>query len=85
MTYPYSPDQGSGCGGGSREAEIGRPALGLRRGRLWLSTLYQLWRYENYLPAGEVHDGYDAVYMPIHAHTTGEVDIHDVHERRTAC
>ena len=46
---------------------------------MWLSSLYQLWRFENFLDPGEVRDGYDAVYVPIEGRTTGDVDIHDVH------
>ena len=53
--------------------------LGVADGRLWLSSLYQLWRFENFLDAGEDKDGYDALYVPINGHTTGDVDIHDVH------
>ena len=45
---------------------------------LWLSTLYQLWRFENFLDPGQTQDGYDAVYVPIEGRTTGDVDIHDV-------
>jgi uncharacterized protein (TIGR03032 family) len=45
---------------------------------LWLSTLFQLWRLENYLPAGQTHQGYDRLYVPQAAHTTGDIDIHDV-------
>ena len=45
---------------------------------LYLSTLYQLWRFENSLPAGETHQGYDRVYVPQVAWTTGDIDIHDI-------
>jgi len=31
---------------------------------LYLSTLYQLWRFENSLSPGESYEGYDAVYVP---------------------
>lgn len=48
-------------------------------GALWLSSLYQLWRFENVLEKGQVREGYDAVYLPIDGRTTGDVDIHDVH------
>lgn len=47
-------------------------------GRLYLSTLYQLWRFENVLQPGQDYDGYDRVYLPINAHTTGDLDIHDI-------
>jgi uncharacterized protein (TIGR03032 family) len=45
---------------------------------LWLSTLYQLWRFENLLKPGELHQGYDRLYVPKVAHTTGDLDIHDI-------
>lgn len=45
---------------------------------LWLATLYQLWRFENYLPAGQTDVGHDAVFVPVEGRTTGDVDIHDV-------
>src|SRR5688500_2901684 len=31
---------------------------------LYMSTLYQLWRFENALAAGETADGYDRLYVP---------------------
>ena len=45
---------------------------------LWMSTLYQLWRFENSLEANQSHDGYDALFVPRMAYTTGDLDIHDV-------
>jgi uncharacterized protein (TIGR03032 family) len=45
---------------------------------LWMSSKYQLWRFENRLAAGQLHEGYDALYVPQAAHTTGDLDIHDV-------
>ena len=45
---------------------------------LWMSSLYQLWRFENLLPEGQQHDGYDRVYVPQVGYTTGEVNIHDM-------
>ncbi len=48
-------------------------------GTLWLSSLYQLWRFENFLDPGQTRDGYDAIYVPLEGRTTGDVDIHDVH------
>jgi uncharacterized protein (TIGR03032 family) len=46
---------------------------------LWMSSLYQLWRFENALAAGQLHEGYDRLYVPQTGYTTGDVDIHDVH------
>ena len=45
---------------------------------LYLSTLYQLWRFENSLSAGDHYQGYDRLYIPQLAYTTGDLDIHDV-------
>jgi uncharacterized protein (TIGR03032 family) len=45
---------------------------------LWMSTLYQLWRFENVLPAGQEHEGHDRLFVPMASHTTGDIDVHDV-------
>jgi uncharacterized protein (TIGR03032 family) len=45
---------------------------------LWLSTLYQLWRFENALPPGHLHDGCDRLYVPRVGYTTGDLDVHDI-------
>ncbi len=45
---------------------------------LWMSSLYQLWRFENALQPGESHDGYDRLFVPQLAYTTGDVDAHDI-------
>jgi uncharacterized protein (TIGR03032 family) len=45
---------------------------------LWLSTLYQVWRFENLLRPGELYQGYDRLYVPKVANTTGDLDIHDI-------
>ncbi len=45
---------------------------------LWMSSKYQVWRFENVLAAGQQHNGYDALYIPRVAHTTGDLDIHDI-------
>ena len=44
----------------------------------YLSSLYQIWRFENSLAAGENADGFDAVYIPQLGFTTGDCDIHDM-------
>jgi uncharacterized protein (TIGR03032 family) len=65
------------------ERTFPRP-MGLAAGdggrRLWLSTLTQLWRFEDFLDPGHEHDGHDAFYVPLSGHTTGDIDIHDLHE-----
>src|SRR6185369_15361851 len=61
---------------------------------LWLSSRYQLWRFEKapaeavpYVPAGSTEEpmrptwsqkGYDAAYVPRVGYTTGDIDVHDV-------
>jgi len=45
---------------------------------LYMSSLYQVWRFENVAEPGTLHDGYDAVYVPQVGHVTGDLDIHDV-------
>lgn len=45
---------------------------------LYLSSLYQLWRLENALEAGQNHNGYDALYVPQLGYITGDLDIHDL-------
>lgn len=45
---------------------------------LWMSSLVQLWRFENALADGGTHDGYDALYVPQLAYTTGDIDVHDI-------
>ncbi|WP_148591429.1 TIGR03032 family protein [Aquisphaera giovannonii] len=45
---------------------------------MWLSTAYQLWRFENLLAPGVLHEGHDRCYVPLVGHTTGDLDIHDV-------
>ncbi|MEG3977971.1 TIGR03032 family protein [Microcoleus sp. herbarium8] len=46
--------------------------------RIYLSSKYQLWQLENVLAAGQLHQGYDRLYIPRIAYTTGDIDIHDV-------
>ena len=31
---------------------------------LWISSLYQIWRFENVVPEGQAHDSYDRVFVP---------------------
>jgi uncharacterized protein (TIGR03032 family) len=45
---------------------------------LWLSTLYQLWRFENLLQPGEHYQGHDRLFVPTLGHTTGDLDTHDI-------
>jgi len=45
---------------------------------LYMSSLYQLWRFENALETGQNHQGYDALYLPQVSYITGDLDIHDI-------
>lgn len=45
---------------------------------LWMTSLYQLWRFENALEPEQVANGYDRVYVPQVGYVTGDLDIHDV-------
>ena len=45
---------------------------------LYMSSLFQLWRFQNSLAPGQRYQGYDRVYVPQVAYTTGDVDIHDI-------
>ena len=45
---------------------------------LWMSSLYQLWRFENTLTEREVYQGYDRLYIPQIGYTTGDLDVHDL-------
>ena len=45
---------------------------------LWLSSKYQLWRFENALKPGFLHNGCDRLYIPKVGYTTGDLDVHDI-------
>jgi uncharacterized protein (TIGR03032 family) len=44
----------------------------------YLSSLYQIWRFENIFTHGEQQDSYDRLYVPQVGYTTGDCDIHDM-------
>lgn len=44
----------------------------------WMSSLYQVWRFENMLGPGEMANGHDRLYVPQLGITTGDCDIHDI-------
>ena len=46
--------------------------------RLYLSTRWQIWRFDDALPPGVEHNGYDRLYVPRLAYTTGDLDVHDL-------
>jgi uncharacterized protein (TIGR03032 family) len=43
---------------------------------LWMTSLYQLWRFENALEPGQVANYFDRVYVPQVGYVTGDLDIH---------
>ena len=45
---------------------------------LYVSSLYQLWRFENTLERGETRADHDRLYVPKTSHVTGDIDIHDI-------
>jgi uncharacterized protein (TIGR03032 family) len=45
---------------------------------LWMSSLYQIWRFENVLEPGQNASGYDRLYVPQVGYVTGDLDIHDI-------
>jgi uncharacterized protein (TIGR03032 family) len=45
---------------------------------VWVSSRFQLWRFENALRPGESYQGCDRLYVPRAGHTTGDLDVHDV-------
>lgn len=45
---------------------------------LWMTSLYQLWRFENALEPDQSANGFDRIYVPQVGYTTGDLDIHDV-------
>lgn len=82
------PPQGGGVGsaGGRRLSVFERTfnrCMGLHASAdaqtIWMASLYQLWRLENFVPRGQqTSDGYDALYVPTVGYTTGELDTHDI-------
>lgn len=46
--------------------------------QMFLATLYQIFRFDNAVPQGAMHEGYDALYSPHASWVTGDLDVHDV-------
>lgn len=44
----------------------------------YMSTLYQLWRFENALEPGQFSNEFDALFVPQVGYVTGDLDIHDI-------
>ena len=56
-------------------------AMGLcyQPGKLYLATLFQVWRLEQMLRPGELANGaFDALFVPRNAQVTGDVDAHEL-------
>ena len=56
-------------------------AMGLCAGaqRMYLSSIAQVWRLDNVLKSGQVaNKQFDRLYVPRTAHTTGDLDIHEI-------
>ncbi|MFT5589709.1 MAG: hypothetical protein ACI9ZF_001887 [Bradyrhizobium sp.] len=45
---------------------------------LYMSTLHQVWRFENLFQPGQMQDDFDRLYLPQVGNTTGDIDIHDM-------
>ena len=45
---------------------------------LLLATKTQIYSFDNVVPQGKLHDGYDALYSPHQSWITGDVDVHDI-------
>ena len=46
--------------------------------RFYLATRYQIWQFDNALDPQDNYKGFDKLYVPRMAHTTGDLDTHDV-------
>lgn len=45
---------------------------------LWVASLFEIWRFENMLPPGRRHQGYDRCYAPQVGYVTGDLNVHDI-------
>ncbi|MDY6905843.1 MAG: TIGR03032 family protein [Thermodesulfobacteriota bacterium] len=46
--------------------------------RLYMSSKYQIWQFDNVLNPNELYKGYDRLYVPRIGFTTGDLDVHDI-------
>jgi len=44
----------------------------------WMSSIFQIWRFQNSLLPGQSYNGYDRVFLPQTSTTTGDLDVHDL-------
>lgn len=56
----------------------GAMALHATAERLLLATRYQIWQFDNALAPEARYHGFDRLFVPRVAHTTGELDVHDI-------
>lgn len=54
-------------------------AMAVSGDSLYLTTMFQVWRFTNGLDPGVLFDGWDRLYLPRESHVTGAVDAHDIH------
>ena len=52
--------------------------LWVNNSSLYLSSLYQIWGFENALEPGQTYNGYDFLYIPQSSYVTGDLDVHDL-------
>lgn len=45
---------------------------------LYISSIYQLYRFQNVLLAGQMYGDYDRYYVPQVSYITGNIDMHDI-------
>ncbi|MES2979453.1 MAG: TIGR03032 family protein [Pseudomonadota bacterium] len=48
------------------------------RNGFYMSSVHQIWRFENLFNRAETQDGYDRLYIPQVGYTTGDLDVHDM-------
>lgn len=53
--------------------------LAVQGNSLYMSSVYQVWRFENVLLENQFHQGCDRLYLPQAAYITGDIDGHDLH------
>ncbi|PZU98909.1 MAG: TIGR03032 family protein [Pseudanabaena sp.] len=46
--------------------------------RLYMSTRYQIWQFDNHLANGETYQEADRLYIPSQSYTTGSLNVHDL-------
>jgi uncharacterized protein (TIGR03032 family) len=45
---------------------------------IWMAARCQLWRLDNLLAPGQLHEGGDRLYLPAASYTTGDVNAHEL-------